>query len=107
MADVELDGIGTFNLILGANSVGKTSLLEAIFLLTGPTNIQLPSVVQSARQLDAQSIETLESLFRNLNTRSTIELSATMRRGGGTRWLKISARIIHDDSEFPGICAKD
>ncbi|MDE2956543.1 MAG: ATP-binding protein [Bacteroidota bacterium] len=80
-----------FNLILGANNVGKTSLLEAIFLLTGPTNIQLPSVVQSARQLDAQSIETLESLFRNLNTRSTIELSATMRRGGGTRWLKISA----------------
>ena len=37
LSKLHLDKLGNFNLLLGANDVGKTSVLEAIFLLTGMT----------------------------------------------------------------------
>lgn len=42
LSSLDLDGLGTFNILLGANDVGKTSILEAIFLLSGSANMQLP-----------------------------------------------------------------
>ncbi|MDE2956546.1 MAG: AAA family ATPase [Bacteroidota bacterium] len=90
LEDVSLDEMGSFNLLVGANDVGKTSVLEAIFLLTGLSNIRLPGVVQAMRQLDPVSFGVIESIFRNLDTGSTIEISASMRDCDEFRDLKIS-----------------
>lgn len=39
---LRMEGLERFNLVLGRNNVGKTAFLEAIFLLVGPTNPELP-----------------------------------------------------------------
>ncbi|HVA46689.1 MAG TPA: AAA family ATPase [Pirellulales bacterium] len=49
---LELDGLERFNLILGRNNVGKTALLESLFLLLGPTNPQLTIAVSAFRGID-------------------------------------------------------
>ncbi|MDE2835580.1 MAG: AAA family ATPase [Bacteroidota bacterium] len=90
LEDVSLDEAGSFNLLVGANDVGKTSVLEAIFLLTGLSNIRLPGVAQAMRELDPESFGVIESIFRNLDTDSTIEISASMRDCDEFRDLKIS-----------------
>jgi len=48
----KIDGLDQFNLILGRNNVGKTALLEALFLMLGPTNPQLPLTVTAFRGID-------------------------------------------------------
>ena len=71
MAQLELDGLGAFNLLLGANDVGKTSVLEAVFLLAGFANLQaLLTLVREQRvQVFAttHSLGPLESLRQALN----------------------------------------
>ena len=86
-----LDGTGSFNLLIGANDVGKTSALEAIFLLTGLTNIHLPIVIQDSRELDTASFDAMETLFRNLNTAAPIRLSCSQPNGSEKFRLEISA----------------
>jgi len=49
---LEVDGLERFNLFLGRNNIGKTALLEAIFLLLGPTNPQLSMTVSEFRGID-------------------------------------------------------
>ena len=90
MADLELDAIGSFNLLIGANEVGKTSVLEAILLLSGLNRFQLPVTIQNARGLDRVSFDTMEALFCNLDTGSPIELSGSLRESSETFRLEIS-----------------
>ena len=35
LSDFDLDGLGSFNVLLGANDAGKTTILEAIFFCQG------------------------------------------------------------------------
>jgi len=46
---LNIDNLAGVNLFSGKNNVGKTALLEAIFLLLGPDNPQLPMVVNVLR----------------------------------------------------------
>lgn len=93
LADVSLDDLGSFNLLLGANDVGKTSVLEAIFLLTGSSDIELTTDIQAERQLDTGSFDVVELLFRNLNTDTSIELSCMLSDSSEKHRLNISASI--------------
>lgn len=49
---LNIRGLDRFNLFLGRNNVGKTALLEAIFLLAGPTNPDLPLRLSAFRGID-------------------------------------------------------
>ncbi len=50
--EFEVGPLDRFNLILGRNNVGKTSFLEGIFLLLGPTNPTLPLQVSVLRGIE-------------------------------------------------------
>lgn len=88
----ELDRI---NLIVGKNNVGKTALLEAIFLHCGAYNPELAFRVNAFRGIESIKIELTgwaetpwDSLFYNFDSTRTIEISGE-NNISGTKKLKI------------------
>jgi AAA15 family ATPase/GTPase len=63
---LEIDGLSKINLFVGKNNSGKTSILEALFLLSGMVYTDLPSVINSFRGFDSET-ESLKYLFYNLS----------------------------------------
>ena len=88
---MELERVGAFNIFLGANNAGKTSVLEAIFLLTGMSNPQLPVMISNHRNYIVNTFDNLSYLFHSLDTDTPIELSASLSDPEETRELVISA----------------
>ena len=76
LSSLDLDGLGTFNILLGANDVGKTSILEAIFLLSGSDNMQLPLQIQTYRNYRVREFADLSALFHKLDFDQPITLEA-------------------------------
>ena len=91
LSELDLDRLGRFNVLLGANDVGKTSVLEAIFLLAGFVNLQLPIRVQDWRSLGINKFDNLEVLFHNLDPDAPIDLVGHSAGTAVRRRLKISA----------------
>jgi len=86
-----IDGLARVNLIVGKNNVGKTALLEALFLILGPDNPDLPMRLNALRGFqwfEAIPEEAWGWLFRNKRTEDTIELS-TRLEGNERRDLRI------------------
>ena len=98
LSDLQLDGLGRFNVVLGANDVGKTSVLEAIFLLTGFVNLQSPITIQSWRHLSIDTIDDFDTLFQDLHPEGPIDLVGHSAGAIQQRRLKISAPYA--DMEF-------
>ena len=71
-----LDGLGTFNVLLGANDVGKTSILEAIFLLSGFLNLELPIRIQNWRNFLVHRFDALTPLFHELEVNNEVRLES-------------------------------
>lgn len=81
--EFKIDNLGKINLISGKNNVGKTALLEALFLHYGSTNPQLTFLINSFRGMGGVTIEfrpfsqnPFESLFFDLDHSKIIELSS-------------------------------
>lgn len=62
---VELKNFSKINLILGRNNSGKTSILEAVFLLTGMSNPSLPDNINRFRGIRTVNADNLKYLFYN------------------------------------------
>ena len=78
--DLKLEGLGQINLITGANDTGKTSLLEALFLLDGPLDPRRTLVMADFRGIGGYSPdapELWEWLFRDRDLRRAAELAWT------------------------------
>jgi len=71
---LEISDLKTVNLIAGRNNSGKTSILEAFFLLSGMSNPQLPLNIHSFRDLVLTNDEDFSYLFYNLNFSIPIKL---------------------------------
>lgn len=91
---VTIDSLQRFNLITGANNIGKTSLLEAAFIMSG-THAELMLRTNTFRWLPFWPIDfsvsgTLESplntFFYNFDTGKDIEFSA---KKGKNEWRKV------------------
>lgn len=77
---LKIDQLSAINLIAGKNNSGKTSLLEAIFLLSGAGNTQLAINENVIRGLAPHGVPTgdpvWKQLFSNLDMGRSIEITA-------------------------------
>jgi hypothetical protein len=77
--DFTLDSLERVNLIAGQNNVGKTALLEALFLHLGPNNPDLSvriNVWRGFQRFGPSAEDVWNTLFFDLNTSNTIELAS-------------------------------
>jgi len=87
---IELNNLSRINLLLGKNSVGKSSILEAIFLLTGSDNPNLLLSIDLFRNIIHNSAEDFAFVFNNLNYSNSPEISAILNNNNdSTRDLNI------------------
>lgn len=92
IADLSIDGFSRFNVFVGGNNSGKTTVLEALFLLTGPTNPELPVTVNKFRGLATLDENTWSTYFNGLDTETPIMISGWEETTQLTRELKIRPR---------------
>ena len=75
--DLTIESFNRVNLIAGTNNVGKTALLEALFLHIGPNNPDMPrriTVLRGIERLDPQ--EMWEWLFSGKEINQSIKLTS-------------------------------
>ena len=76
--DLSIDQLSGINLIAGKNNSGKTSLLEALFLLAGAGNAQMALNTNVIRGLESNGVPAGEpfwkQLFFNLDMGQPIEI---------------------------------
>ncbi len=84
----ELKEMKQLNLIVGNNNSGKTSILEALFILSGMSNPQLLLNINSQRNFQLSDDDDFKYLFSNLKIDRTIELEGKV--SGVKRYLKIT-----------------
>ncbi len=77
---LEIDDFKQVNLFIGKNNCGKTSIMEALFLLTGPTNAELPVRINTFRNLTRVDENYWEVIFNKLNVDSTIKISGEQEK---------------------------
>jgi len=88
--DLTLDDLTRVNLLTGKNNVGKTALLEGMFLHAGPANPSLPTHVNVMRGIEQYSLDAEEIwgwLFFRKNMRQPIEIAAVDSAHRETRLL--------------------
>lgn len=73
--ELTIENLGQINIILGKNNCGKTSLLDAILLLSGATNPRLPITINWARNYSNMSDEMFRINFYGLEPKNKIRLS--------------------------------
>ncbi len=64
---LEVNGLKHVNVFLGQNNGGKTTLLEALFLLSGMSNPLLPERINAFRNKGNSSFNELKFLFNKVN----------------------------------------
>ena len=96
-----LDDFGRFNIFLGHNNCGKTTVLEAIYLFLGNDNIIGNVNINNLRQLIVDSDEKYKLNFHNLDTNYPITLSGmydkTQRNAEFKYWERYAEAIDVND----------
>jgi AAA15 family ATPase/GTPase len=89
ITNLELKDPKQFNLFVGRNNCGKTSLLESIFLLTGPTNVDLLITINSFRGYSLISDYSWTIIFNKLDIHSPIQFQGEVEKPKEKRSLTI------------------
>jgi AAA15 family ATPase/GTPase len=72
---LKIEDFRQVNLFVGKNNCGKTTILEGLFLLTGPTNAELPLKINSFRNFNVIDENSWSLFFNKLDVNSNIEIS--------------------------------
>lgn len=84
----KIDKLSQVNLFFGKNNCGKSSLLEALFLVCGQSNPLLPASINMMRTYNRISEQDIRYFFYKMDTSKEIEISTS---GSVERHLAISA----------------
>lgn len=95
----ELKELKDINLIVGKNNSGKTSILEAIFVLSGMSNPSLLPSINLNRGLKLKNDSDFKYIFNDLNLKEPIMLSGNV--SGTKRSAKISVYKDEKQNIFP------
>lgn len=82
------------NLFFGKNNCGKSSLLESLFILSGPDNPTLPILANKSRALDSLEETDLKIEFYQANPEHIIQLSSL-----GEQSRQVSIQMIESHSQ--------
>ena len=102
LRDITLSGLGEVNILLGANDVGKTSILESVLLICGPSEPRLPITVQNSRNYGVGNIDDLKSIFHDLDLNGEVVIEAHLSGDRGYRRLTMSTshqQVINENSK--------
>ena len=94
---LSIDDFSRVNVFLGQNNSGKSSVLEAIFLLAGMSNPDLPLGLNKARtrNLRIVNLQDVRYQFNSLNLKNTPEFSS-QQMDGVSRHLQM--RLFHTET---------
>ena len=92
---LKIEGFRGLNVFVGANNAGKTSILEAIFMLSGMSNPWMPTRINSLHNSSLGTIDGVRFLFHNLDFSNKPLLKAAF--GGGIR--RLTFEPVTDDGE--------
>lgn len=98
--NLKIDNLSKLNVFIGANNVGKTSILESVFLITGMSNPIVQARINLLRSNnfanpDGTTLDGARYLFHNLNLSIAPTISARMN-DGGIRKVSLSADLKND-----------
>ncbi len=97
-----LDGFKRVNLLFGKNNVGKSSLLEAIFISSGQSNPVLSDSVNGLRDYRQRKVSDFELLFSDFDTTRPIEISTQKDQNRSLSISFVQAKSIdYDISKTP------
>ncbi len=77
---LKIEDFRQVNLFVGKNNCGKTSLLEALFLITGPTNAELPLKINVFRNFTIINNDSWRLLFNKLDVNANIKISVELEK---------------------------
>jgi AAA15 family ATPase/GTPase len=97
--NLEIEGFNQINLLIGKNNSGKTSLLEALFLLIGMSNPSLPDTINLFRGINILNINGLRYIFHKFKLNNKPQLEGTFS-DTSTRLLVLDPIFSKEGSEF-------
>lgn len=92
ISQLELSDFSRINVLLGRNSSGKSSILEAIFLLSGSNTPNLTLNVDLFRNLRHDAANDFTFLFNKLDYNNKPEFSADLFKNNGNKKLSINPK---------------
>jgi hypothetical protein BACCOPRO_00931 len=99
---LEIKDFASINIFVGKNNVGKTSILEAIFLLSGMSNLPLALQINGRRGVQThQQEDGLRYLFHNMSLDKQVSIKGHLERDG-VRQLTISPKFKSIDTGIQG-----
>lgn len=90
---LEIDDLRAFNLIVGKNNSGKTTLLEAFFQSINPGNAALLGKINRFRKLNLLNPDVWKTFFYKLDTKSEVILESELENLKEQRIIKITPII--------------
>lgn len=100
IAKTELLQFGRINLFFGKNNCGKSSILEALFLLTGPANPALPILMNQIRGISKHTEQTMALEFHQPTPKNRIFIQSE-----GSEARELTIQLVK--RENPNINLKD
>ena len=102
---LEVEGLKRVNLFTGRNNSGKTSVLEAVYLLEGSNEALRVLALYEGRGLGSTKMDRFSertmpwaTLFHDLEVEADIELSGT-HAGGGAARIALSTNLTPEDRQ--------
>lgn len=106
-SDLCIDPLRRFNIIVGCNGTGKTSLLEAVSLVTGSSPAEQISRLSNCREFSRLRLggdEAIRSLFFNLDLTSHAKISSSRHGVKADLFIEALFGVVSGDNitfQFP------